>query len=47
MKELTEQMVDDAIKLKFGRLVTEAGHPSYVSNRVLGKIFGMSGEKIR
>ena len=47
MKELTEQMIDDIIKLKFGRLVDEAGHTSFVSNRILGKIFGMSGEKIR
>ena len=35
------------IKLKFGTLVTEPGHPSFVSNEVLGKIFGVSGNKIR
>ena len=44
MKVITEQQVDDIIKLKFGGLVEEAGHPSYVSNRVLGKIFKMSNE---
>ena len=47
MKVITEQQVDDIIKIKFGRLVEEAGHTSYVSNRVLGKIFKMSNEMIR
>ena len=44
MKVITEQLVDDIIKLKFGRLVDEAGHTSYVSNRILGMIFKMSNE---
>ena len=47
MKVISEQQVDDIIKIKFGRLVEEAGHTSYVSNRVLGKIFKMSNEQIR
>ena len=47
MKQITEQQVDDLIKLKFGRLVTDVGHTSFVSNRILGKVFGMSGSKIR
>ena len=47
MKEFTEQQVDDIIKLKFGKLVTEPGHKQYVGNRVLGQIFGVSHSRIR
>ena len=47
MKEFSEQQVDDIIKLKFGKLISELGHRQYVSNRVLGKIFGVSGSQIR
>ena len=43
MNLFTEDQVDDLIKLKFGQLVTTADHTSYVCNRVLGKIFGVSG----
>ena len=39
MKKLTEDQVDDLLKLKFGKLVEESGHRAYVSNKVLGKIF--------
>ena len=41
MKKLTETQVDDLLKLRFGKLVTEPGHTAYVSNAVLGKIFGI------
>ena len=43
MKLFTEQQIDDIIELKFGKLVTTPKHTSYVSNRVLGKLFGVSG----
>ena len=36
MKVFTEEMVSDIIRLKHGSLVTDRGHISYVSNRVLG-----------
>ena len=39
MKRLTEEQVDDLLKLKFGKVVTEPGHTAYVSNAVLSKIF--------
>ena len=39
MKRLTEEQVDDLLKLKFGKVVTESGHTAYVSNAVLAKIF--------
>ena len=44
MKQVTRVLIDDIIKLKFGRLVEEIGHTSYVSNGILGKIFKMSSE---
>ena len=47
MKEFSEQQVDDLIKLKFGQLVNEPGHRQYVSNKILGKIFGVSANRIR
>ena len=47
MKEFTAQQVEDIIKLKFGKLVTSVDNPSFVSNRVLGQIYGDSGQKIR
>ena len=47
MKHFSEQQVDDLIKLKFGRLVDSKMHTSFVSNRVLAKIFGVSGSLIR
>ena len=47
MKLFTETQIDDLIKLKFGKIVTEAGHPAFVSNSTLGKIFGVSEKQIR
>ena len=47
VKKLSEQMVDDLIKLKFGRLVTSPDHTQYVSNATLGKIFGISASQVR
>ena len=39
MKKLSEDQIDDLLKLKFGKLVEEPGHRAYISNKVLGKIF--------
>ena len=39
MKKLSEDQIDDLLKLKFGELVEEPGHRAYISNKVLGKIF--------
>ena len=47
MKTFTEQQIDDIIKLKFGKLVTTPKFTSYVSNKVLGQLFGVSGSQIR
>ena len=42
MKEFTEELIDCLIKIKFGKLVTEQGHRSFVSNPILSKIFQVS-----
>ncbi len=47
MKEFTESQVEDIIKLKYGRLVTDGNHTAHVNNAKLGRIFGVSGNKIR
>ena len=47
VKHFSKQQVDDLIKLKFGRLVSSADNVQYVSNEMLGKIFGVSASKIR
>ena len=46
MKRLTEAQVDDMLKLKFGKVVTEHGHTAYVSNAVLAKIFKIPASTI-
>jgi hypothetical protein len=46
MKQITEQMIDDILKLKFGKVVEESGHRAFVSNKTLSKIFKMSEHKI-
>ena len=47
VKHFTESQVDDVIKLKFGRLVSNANRTQYASNALLGKIFGCSAFKVR
>ena len=47
VKNFTEEQINDIIKLKFGRLVDSAQHVQYASNSTLGKIFGVSANKIR
>ena len=47
VKLFTDKQVDDLIKLKYGSLVTSADRIQYVSNAVLGKIFGISATKVR
>ena len=47
MKLFNEQQIDDLLKLKFGKIVTQPGHTAYVSNQILGKIFNVSEKQIR
>ena len=46
-KQLSESQVDDLIRLKYGQYVTHPSHYSWVSNVVLGKIFGISAGSVR
>ena len=46
-KFFTDKQIDDLLKLKYGKIVTEPGHTAYVSNAILGKIFGCSNTHIR
>ena len=46
MKQLSEQQVDDLLKLKFGNVVEESGHCAFVSNKILGKVFKISEHSV-
>ena len=46
-KILTEQQVDDLLKLKWGSVVTEASGPTLTSNKALAKVFGVKESQIR
>ena len=46
MKQISEQIIDDIMKLKFGKVIDQPGHTAFVSNKTLGKIFNMSEHKI-
>ena len=46
-KQFTEEQIDQLIKLKFGALVTKLPEVSYVSNKVLAKIYNCSESHIR
>ena len=47
MKHYSELQVDAIIKIKFGKLVVDNKHTSYVSNAMLGRLFKCSASKIR
>ena len=42
MKKISDHIVNDIIKIKFGKAVTEPGHNAFVSNKVLEKVFKIS-----
>ena len=46
MKKLSDEQINDLLKLKFGKIVEETGHQAYVSNKVLSKIFKLSEGQI-
>ena len=47
VKQFSDEQVDKIIRIKFGRMVSSQYHTSYVSNALLGRLFGCSGSKIR
>ena len=46
MKDFTKEQVDDILRLKYGKVVTDGSHVSWASNSTLSKIFSVSGSKI-
>ena len=47
MKTITDQQVQDLIKLKWGGEVDSPGRISFVSNKILGQLYKCSASKIR
>ena len=45
MKNFSNEQIEDMIRLRYGRCVTTSKHTAYVSYKILGKIFGVSGSK--
>ena len=44
---MTPEYVDEMIKIKWGKYVSHPDNPAYVSNAVLGKIYGVDGSSVR
>ena len=47
MREFTEREIDDILLLKYRKIVNDGNHVAYQSNATIGKIFGVSSNKIR
>ena len=45
--DMTDEDVDQMIKIKWGRLVNNSNHTAFVSNAVIGKVFGIDGSSVR
>lgn len=44
---LTTQDVDNMILIKWGKSVTSQNNPAFVSNAIIGKIYGIDGSSVR
>ncbi len=47
LRDITSDQVDEMIKIKWGKLVTYSYHTAFVSNAVIGKIYGIDGSSVR
>ena len=47
LRDITSDQVDEMIKIKWGKLVTDSYHTAFVSNAVIGKIYGIDGSSVR
>ena len=45
--KITNEDVDNMIFIKWGKSVSSSNNPSFVSNAVIGKIFGIDGSSVR
>ena len=46
MKEFSKAQVDDIVKLRWGKLISNPKQTAFASYKTIGKIFGVSGSKI-
>ena len=44
---ITNEDVDNMILIKWGKPVSSSNNPAFVSNAVIGKIFGIDGSSVR
>ena len=44
---ITEEQIDQMIMVKYGKLVTNSENTAFVSNAVIGKIYGIDGSSVR
>ena len=45
--QITDDQVDQMMRVKWGRLVDSLDYPSYLSFAVVGKVFGIDGSSVR
>ena len=45
--KITNEDVDNMIFIKWGKSVSSSNNPAFVSNAVIGKIFGIDGSSVR
>ena len=45
--KITNEDVDNMIFIKWGKTVLSSNNPAFVSNAVIGKIFGIDGSSVR
>ena len=47
LKTITSEDVDNMILLKWGNPVESPNNPAFLSNNVIGKIYGIDGSSVR
>ena len=47
LRDITPDQVDEMILIKWGKPVTHPGHIAFVSNAIIGKIYGIDGSSVR
>ena len=45
--KLTKEDIDNMILLKWGKPVTSIDNPAFLSNHIIGKIYGIDGSSVR
>ena len=47
LRDITTDQVDEMIMIKWGKPVTNSNHTAFVSNSIIGKIYGIDGSSVR